>query len=240
MISLPERHPPYAPEAEISVLGAMLIDNVAVMKVLEILDESMFYRGAHQRIFRGMVRLFQRGLVVDPPSIADTLKDSGELEQAGGLSYLAEMLDSVPTAANVEYHAKIVKDRAIRRRAIEVMSEGIKSAYEPGNIETDDLLESVQSRLFGVASAGDDGSLQWVRKSLMGTFERIETAAQAGGGITGVPSGLMDLDEMTGGFQKADLIVVAARPSMGKSALVTGIALHAAITAKVPVAFFSL
>lgn len=240
MIYPPERHPPYAPESEISVLGAMLIDNNAVPKVIEMLDESMFYREPHRRIFRAMLRMFQRGMVIDPASLADALRDSGELDEVGGLGYVAEILDAVPTAANVEYYCQTVRDRATRRRLIDVCGDAIRQAHQPGDIDTDEMLESVQSRLFEVGSSATDGNLEWIKKSLYATFERIEELQASGGGITGVPTGLADLDEMTGGFQKSDLIIVAARPSMGKTALVTGIMLHAAITAKVPVAMFSL
>lgn len=237
---IPERHPPYAPEAEISVLGGMLIDNDAVPKALEVVDESMFYRPAHKTIFRTMDKMFQRGMVVDPTTIAETLKDSGELEQAGGLEYLAEMLDAVPTAANITYHCRIVRDRAMRRRMIDVCGDAIRQAHQPGDIPTEDVLEEAQSNLYKVSTQASMDSMKWLRTSLYSTFEEIAKNQDIKGGITGVPTGLIELDRMTGGWQKTDLILLAARPSMGKTACAIGFILTASIAHQVPVAFFSL
>src|SRR5690606_22704560 len=123
-----DRHPPYAPEAEISVLGAMLIDGDAVAKAMEIVDDSMFYREANRRIYRVMARLFERGQVVDPVTLSEELKKTDELESVGGMAYLAELLDAVPTAANIEYHARIVRERALLRRLIDASTQIIRSA----------------------------------------------------------------------------------------------------------------
>jgi replicative DNA helicase len=237
---IPDRHPPFAPEAEISVLGGMLIDNDAVPKAVELVDESMFYRQAHRVLFRTMLKLFNRGAVVDPPSLIEALRDAGELESAGGMDLIADLLDVVPTAASIAHHCKIVRDRAIRRRTIEACLEAIHVAYQPGDIATEELLDDVQGRLYTIGTQATEDSLVWVRKSLGKTFEKIEAAQASGGGITGVPSGLRDLDEMLGGFQKGDLILIAARPSMGKTAMVTGCALHAAVTRQTATAIFSL
>jgi len=236
----PDRHPPYAPEAEVAVLGGMLIDGDAVPKAVEIVDDSMFYREAHRRIFRAMARLFQRGQVVDPITVGEELKKNDELEQVGGMAYLAELLDAVPTAANIEYHARIVRERAVLRRLIDAASQIIRDAYETGEKTVEQVLDEAEQRIFQVAQTHDREGFVWIKKILYDAFERIEAIQSAAGGVTGVPTGFPDLDDMTGGFQKGDLIILAARPSMGKTAFVTGVALHAAIVHQVPVAVFSL
>src|SRR5687768_17610781 len=236
----PDRQPPYAPEAEISVLGGMLIDADAVARALEIVDDSMFYREANRRIFRSMSRLFQRGQVVDPITISEELKKTDELEYVGGLAYLAELLDAVPTAANIEYHARIVRERALLRNLINASSQIIRDAYEPGERTVEEVLDQAEHNIFQVAQSHDREGFVWIKKILYPTFERIEQIQATQGGITGIPTGFSDLDEMTGGFQKGDLVIVAARPSMGKTALTTGVALHASISHQVPTALFSL
>jgi replicative DNA helicase len=235
-----DRQPPYAPEAEISVLGGMLIDGDAVSKAVEIVDDSMFYREANRRIFRAMARLFQQGQVIDPVTVSEELKKTDELEAAGGMAYLAELLDAVPTAANLEYHARIVRERALLRRLIDAASQIIRESYEIGEKTVDQILDEAEQRIFQVAQSHDREGFVWIKKILYPTFERIEQLQAAKGGITGVPSGFHDLDEMTGGFQAGDLVILAARPSMGKTSIVVGMALHAAIAQQIPVAIFSL
>jgi replicative DNA helicase len=239
-IRAPDRQPPYAAEAEVSVLGGMLIDNDAVAKAVEIVDDSMFYREGHRRIYRAMARLFQRGEVVDPTTLAEELKKTDEMEQAGGLAYLAELLDAVPTAANIEYHARIVRERALMRRLIEASSGIIQDVYEPGERSVDELLDSAEHAIFQVAQSHDREGFVWIKKILYPTFERIEQLQASQGGVTGVGTGFTDLDNMTGGFQKGELTILAARPSMGKTALVVSLLLHAAISKQTPVALFSL
>jgi replicative DNA helicase len=236
----PDRQPPYAPEAEISVLGGMLIDADAVARAIEIVDDSMFYREANRRIFRSMSRLFQRGQVVDPITISEELKKTDELEFVGGLAYLAELLDAVPTAANIEYHARIVRERALLRNLISASSQIIRDAYEPGERTVEEVLDQAEHNIFQVAQSHDRAGFVWIKKILYPTFEKIEQIQAAQGGITGIPTGFVDLDEMTGGFQRGDLVIVAARPSMGKTAMVTGVALHASIVHQIPTAVFSL
>jgi replicative DNA helicase len=235
-----ERQPPYAPEAEISVLGGMLIDNDAVAKAIEIVDDTMFYREANRRVFRGIGRLFQRGQVVDPVTLGEELKKTDELDGVGGMAYIAELLDAVPTAANIEYHARIIRERALLRNLIQASSEIIRDSYESGERTVEEILDEAEQRIFQVAQQHERGGFVWIKKILYPTFEKIEQLQASKGGITGVPTGLYDLDELTGGFQKGDLVIVAARPSMGKTAFVTGVALHAAISSRLPVALFSL
>jgi replicative DNA helicase len=235
-----DRQPPYAPEAEISVLGGMLIDGDAVAKALEIVDDTMFYREGNRRVFRAMARLFQRGQVIDPVTLSEDLSKTEELEGVGGMSYIAELLDAVPTAANIEYHARIVRERALLRRLIEASSQIIRESYEIGERTVEEVLDEAEQRIFQVAQSHEREGFVWIKKILYPTFEKIEQLQAAKGGITGVPTGIHDLDEMTGGLQRGDLVIVAARPSMGKTAFVTGVGLHAAISHQLPVAMFSL
>ncbi len=239
-LSATERRPPYAPEAEVSVLGGMLIDGDAVAKAIEIVDDSMFYREGNRRIFRCMARLFQRGEVIDPVTVSEELTKTDELESVGGMAYVAELLDAVPTAANLEYHARIVRERAMLRRLIDASSQIIREAYDSGERTVEEVLDGAEQRIFQVAQSHDREGFVWIKKILYPTFERIEQIQAAAGGITGVSTGFADLDEMTGGFQKGDLIILAARPSMGKTAMTLGYALHAAIARQTPVALFSL
>jgi replicative DNA helicase len=235
-----DRQPPWAPEAEISVLGGMLIDGNAVSRAIEIVDDTMFYREANRRIFRAMSRLFGRGQVIEPVTLGEELRKTDELDAVGGMQYIAELLDAVPTAANIEYHARIVRERALLRRLIEASSEIIRDAYDSGERTVDQVLDEAEQLIFQVAQQHERGGFVWIKKILYPTFERIEQLQAAKGGITGVPTGFYDLDEKTGGFQKGDLVIVAARPSMGKTAFVTGVALQAAISHRIPVAIFSL
>lgn len=239
-VAVLDRQPPYAPEAEISVLGGMLIDGDAVAKAVEIVDDTMFYREANRRVFRCMARLFQRGQVIDPVTLREELQKMDELDAIGGMPYLSELVDAVPTAANIEYHARIVRERALLRRLIEASSQIIRDSYEPGEREVEQVLDQAEQLIFQVAQSHDRAGFVWIKKILYPTFEKIEQLQAAQGGITGVPTGFYDLDEMTGGFQKGDLVIIAARPSMGKTSLVMGVALHASISHQIPTAVFSL
>lgn len=235
-----DRQAPWAPEAEASVLGGMLIDGDAVARAIEVVDDTMFYRESNRRVFRAMARIFQRGEVIDAVTVAEELKKTDDLESAGGLSYLADLLDAVPTAANIEYHARIIRERALLRRLIEASSQVIRDAYEPGERSVEEVLDDAEHRIFQVAQSHSREGFVWIKKILYPTFEKIEQLQAAAGGITGVPSGFHDLDEMTGGFQAGDMVILAARPSMGKTSIVVGMALHAAIAHQKSVAIYSL
>jgi replicative DNA helicase len=234
-----ERRPPWSEEAEQAVLGAMLLDADAILRAGEHVDDTMFYREGHRRLFRAMLAITERGSVVDPLTLADELERRGELEHAGGREYLAFLLDAVPTVANVEYHAKIVKEKALLRRLIEVSTEIVQEAFE-GRITAGDLLDNAESRIFSLGQSKEKGGFSRIKELLWPAMEKLELLAQRDQAVTGVPTGFIELDNMTSGLQPADLVIVAARPSMGKTAFTLNIAQHAAITAKVPVAFFSL
>jgi len=224
----------------VSVLGGMLIDPDAITKAIEVVDDSMFFREAHRRLFRAMTRMFERGEGLDVITIDAELKRTGESESVGGLEYLASLLDAVPTAANIEYHAKIVREKALLRRLIDAASTIIRDVYEPGKRAVETILDEAEQRVFKVAESHQREGFVWIKEILWPTFEHIEKLQESGGGITGVPTGFADLDRMTTGLQKGDLIIVAGRPSMGKTAWVLNVAQTAAIEHGTTTAIFSL
>ena len=234
-----ERRPPWSEEAEQAVLGAMLLDADAALRAAEFVDDTMFYREGHRRLFRAMFSITERGGAVDPLTLADELERRAELEGAGGREYLAFLLDAVPTVANVEYHARIVREKALLRRLIEVSTEIVGEAFE-GRTTASELLDLAESRIFSLGQSKERSGFSRIKELLWPAMEKLEKLAQHESAITGVPTGFHELDSMTSGFQPADLVIVAARPSMGKTAFTLNIAQHAAITAKTGVAFFSL
>jgi replicative DNA helicase len=233
------RQTPWSEEAEQAVLGAMLIDQDAALKAAQLLSDTAFYRDGHRRMFRAMLVLLEKGDVVDPLMLRDTLQRRGDFEAAGGMDYLAELLDVVPTAANVEYHCRIVRDRALRRRLIEAGTKIVQTAYE-GPEEVDALLDGAEQRIFDVSFQRSSQEAVRLKSLVWDTMERIEARHHGEESIHGVLTGFTDLDKLTNGFQQSDLIIVAARPSMGKSSFCLNIATHAAVEEKTPVAVFSL
>jgi replicative DNA helicase len=234
------RQPPWSEEAEISVLSAMLLDADAVARAVVMVDDAAFYREANRRVFRGMLRLYSRGEVIDPVTLSDELRSAGELEAVGGMPYLARLVDAVPTSANIEYHCRILRDKAVLRKLIEAATEIVQEAYEAPAGEVDDTLDRAEQRIFQIAQSSERQGFVWIKEILWPAFERIEELQRSPGSVTGVASGFPDLDNMTAGFQRGDLVVVAGRPSMGKTALALNFAQHAAIDKEVSVALFSL
>ncbi|MDE2973943.1 MAG: replicative DNA helicase [Gemmatimonadota bacterium] len=235
-----DRRPPFSPEAEASVLGGMLIDGTAVARVVEFVDDSMFYREAHRRIFRAMARLFERGSVLDVITVSEELKKAGELENAGGLEYLASLLDAVPTAANIEYHGRIVHDKAMLRRLLDAAQAIVRGVYEPDDRAVDEVLDQAEQLVFRVSDSRNREGFVWIKEVLWPTFEHIERLQESSGGVSGLATGFRDLDRMTTGLQAGDLAIVAGRPSMGKTSWALNVAQNAAIEHEVPVAIFSL
>jgi replicative DNA helicase len=233
-----DRRPPYSEDAEQAVLSAMLIDQDAVLRAVEHVTDAMFYAERHRRMFRAMVAITERGAVVDPLTLSDELERKGELESSGGKEYIGFLVDAVPTAANIEYHAQIVREKSILRRLIEVSTSIVQDAFEGRNTAAE-LLDQAESKIFQVSQERTKDGFIRIKELLWPTMERIE-ATKGGNAITGVPSGFKDLDELTTGFQGSDLVIVAARPSMGKTAFTLNIAQHAAIEHNIPVAIFSL
>ncbi|HEX8209507.1 MAG TPA: replicative DNA helicase [Longimicrobium sp.] len=210
-----ERTPPYSPEAELAVLGGMMMDADALSKAIEVVDDTMFHREGNRRIFRAMVRIFERGDVIDFVTLPEELRTAGDLDSAGGLSFLSTLVDAVPTAANIEYHAKIVREKALLRRLIEAATGIIQDTYA-GQSDVEDLLDDAEQRIFQIAQTHDRKGFVWIKEILWPTFEKIEQLQNNSSSVTGVATGFGDLDEITAGFQPGDLIIVAARPSMGK------------------------
>ena len=235
-----DRQHPYSPEAEVAVLGGMLIDQDALTKAIEIVDESMFYREGNRRLFRAMVRIFGQGNVVDPITLKTELENTDGLATVGGASYLSDLLDAVPTAANITYHAQIVKNKAILRRLIDAASGIIRNVQDQGEQTVEEVLDEAEQSVFQVAESHGRSGFVRVKEILHRTMENIEEMQDASGGITGSPSGFSDLDLMTTGFQKGDLVIVAGRPAMGKTSWILNVAQTLAIKHDTPVAIFSL
>jgi replicative DNA helicase len=221
------RSAPWSPDAEQAVLGAMLLDQDAALKAAELLDHSVFYREAHRRLFRAMVALTEQRVVIDHVTLRDELLRRNELDSAGGVEYLAELVDSVATPANVDHHAKILREKSILRRLIEASTGIIQQAYE-GRLGANELLDQAEGRIFRISQERRTDGFVRIKEMLWPTMERIETLHRSGTAVTGVPSGFADLDGLTSGFQRSELIIVAARPSMGKTAFCLNIATNAA------------
>jgi replicative DNA helicase len=234
-----DRKPPYSEDAEHAVLSAMLMDADAIVRAAETVDDSMFYAERHRRIFRAMLALTERGGVVDPLTLAEELLRRGELEAAGGKEYIGFLVDAAPTSANVEYHAGIVREKSILRTLIQVSTQIVHDAFA-GQTTANELLDEAESRIFAVSQTRQADGFMRIKELLWPTMERIEALQRGGKTITGVASGFNDLDDLTSGFQPSDLIIVAARPSMGKTAFCLNVAQHAAIDESKKIAFFSL
>ena len=221
------------------MIAAMLMDQDAILRAIEVVDDTMFYREANRRLFRAMASIAERGDVVDPLTLTEELSRRGELQGAGGKEYIGFLLDAVPTAANIEYHARIVKEKALQRRLIETCTSLISEAYA-GTSTAAELLDEAEHQVFQVSQQRGTAGFMRVKELMWPTMERIEALQRGGKTITGVPTGFTDLDEITSGFQNSDLVIVAARPSMGKTAFVLNVAQYAAIEKNIPVAIFSL
>ena len=217
----------------------MLLDADATLKAVELLDDATFYRDAHRRIFRTMAKVVERGDVVDPVVLREELMRTGDFEAAGGTDYIADLLDVVPTAANVEYHCRIVRDKALRRRLIQAGTEIVQAAYE-GPQDVDALLDGAEQRVFEVSFQRGSQEVVRIKELMWRAMERIEARHRGDESVRGIPSGFADLDAKTNGFQRSDLIIVAARPSMGKTAFCLNVAANAALEHNVPTAIFSL
>src|SRR5258707_504534 len=233
------RQTPWSNEAEQAVLGAMMLDQDAALKAAEILDDTMFYKESHRLLYRSMLSLTERADVIDPVTLRDELSRRGDLDRAGGMEYIAALIDVVPTAANIDYHAKIVRDKAVLRRLVEAATGIIQDVYE-GHGTAGEVLDNAEHRVFQVAQFRRAEEFIRIKELIWPTMERIEQLQSGAGSVTGVPSGFLDLDRLTAGFQRSDLVIIAARPSMGKTALALNIVQHAAIEHNVGVAIFSL
>jgi replicative DNA helicase len=233
------RVPPQSLEAEESVLGGILLDNTALDRVLELIQPDDFYRGTHRRIFRTMLELSERNEPVDLLTLSEALRARGELAEVGGSSFLAALAERVPTAANIAYYARIVRDRSLLRSLITASTEIATRGYDaPGNVG--ELLDRAEQLIFGISERQVRLSFSKIADVLVGSLKTIERLYEQKQAVTGVATGFADLDGLTAGLQPSDLIVVAGRPSMGKTAFVLCVAEHAALRADVGVAIFSL
>ena len=231
--------PPQSPSAERAVLGAMLLDEDAIGAVIESLDSSFFYDASHQKVFEGIVKLYGDRKNVDIITLADRLKSDGVLESVGGAAFLAELVDSVPTSANVLHHAEIVKEKGIKRKLIRNATEIVTRSYEDA-ADAGVLVDDAERLIFEIAHAREKQQAYAVKDIVKETIKVIDSLYHRKETVTGVPTGFYKFDEMTSGLQRSDLVVVAARPSMGKSAFAATIAEYASIEKGIGVAFFSL
>jgi len=226
-------------EAERSLLGCLMIDKNAIIKVVDFISAKDFYKPIHQEIYQSCLELFEKTEPIDVLSLSSKLKESNKLEDVGGNSYLTELINSVPTASNVLHYAKIIQKKRILRDLIEVGSEVAVLGYNESE-DPDVLLDQAEKNIFSIAQKGLSQKFVPIKESLEEAFERIDKLSKHEGEIRGVPTGFSSLDNMLAGFQKSDLIILASRPSMGKSALSMNIASHVAINQNLPVGIFSL
>lgn len=231
--------PPQNLEAEMSVLGAMLIDRQVIGRVLEIIDEKAFYKEAHSKIFSCIVDLFDRNEPVDILTLTDDLRKKGELEAVGGPSYLMSLIDSVPTSANAEHYAMMVKEKAILRDLISSSTQIINECYNESE-DVDKLLDKAQSMIFDIYINRRQRGYSSIREVLKTTFEGIERAYHNKGAISGIPTGFRDVDVLTSGFHPSEFVVIAGRTSMGKTSFALNIVRHLAVDLGYPTAILSL
>jgi len=237
--SAPERTLPHNLEAEKSVLGAILIHNEAFNHAAELIDSRDFFRDAHRRIFDKMVALSERNDAIDLITLKDELQRAGELEEVGGPAYIASLADGVPRSANVEHYARIVKEKATLRSVIHAANRILADAYTAEE-DADLILDGAEKAIFEIAEDKIREGFTPLRDLVQSSFATIEKLQQHKGLVTGVPTGFVDLDEMTSGLQPSDLVLVAARPSMGKTSFVLNIAQHIGTQTEMTVGFFSL
>lgn len=236
---LENRIPPQNIEAEQAVLGAILLDTEALVTAMERVTSEDFYRGSHQRIFESIIELAEGNEPVDLVTLTSKLQDKGHLEDIGGVTYLAELARAVPTAANVDYYAQIVEEKSMLRRLIRAATQIVTNGYAAGE-DVGGLLSEAEQRILEISQRRTSNGFISIREVLMEVFEKVEFLFHQKGGSTGIPSGFTDLDRMTSGFQRSDLIIVAARPSVGKTAFSLNIAQNVGVRAKETVAIFSL
>jgi len=236
--------PPHSVEAEQSVLGGLMLEGNALDKIADLITQDDFYRFEHRLIFREIVRMSEQAKPVDVITVAEALEIAGELDKVGGLAYLGSLAQNVPSAANIRRYGEIVRERSIMRQLVEVGTDIASSAYNPTGRDAAQLLDEAEGKVFQIAEAGSRGKQGFMSMPplLTQVVERIETlyGRDNTSDVTGTPTGYTDLDRMTSGLQPGDMIVVAGRPSMGKTAFAINIAENIALESKLPVAIFSM
>lgn len=236
---IPGKLPPQAVEAEQSLLGCLMLDKKAIFKVADFLKPEDFYRGIHQEIYSACLELFQKGEPIDFLSVSNRLKEKNILEQVGGNSYLTELINSIPSASNALNYAKIVRRKKVLRDLIDVSNDINQLGYNEVE-DTDALLDRAEHKVFSIAQRNLTQNFVSVKETLEDAFERIDRLSKHESGLRGLATGFDGLDNILAGLQKSDLIILASRPTVGKSSLALNIALNVAISQNVPVGFFSL
>ena len=231
--------PPQAVELEEAVLGALMLEKDALTAVIDILQPKSFYKEAHGRIFGAIQNLFQRSEPIDILTVTQELKRTGELEIVGGAYYISQLTNRVASSANVEFHARIIAQKYIQRELIRISSDTIRDAYEE-TADVFDLLDHAERNLFSVVEGNIRKNYDKMSSLISQAMQQIEAAKNQKSGVSGVPSGFTDLDRMTSGWQNSDLVILAARPAMGKTAFVLTLARNAAVDFQRPIAVFSL
>ncbi|WP_181350740.1 replicative DNA helicase [Thalassobacillus sp. CUG 92003] len=234
-----DRTPPHNIEAEQAVLGAVFLEPEAMASASEKLMPDDFYRASHQRIFEVMVNLADKGEPIDLVTVTTALSNGKVLEEVGGVSYLSDLAHSVPTAANIEYYARIVDEKATLRRLIRTATSIVTNGYAEEE-ELENILNQAEKEILEVSQQKDAGSFKNIKDVLIEVYDNIEMLHNHEGGVTGIPTGYRDLDHITSGFQRNDLIIIAARPSVGKTAFALNIAQNVAVNSDENVAIFSL
>ncbi|GJQ48479.1 replicative DNA helicase [Candidatus Kuenenia stuttgartiensis] len=237
--SVLERTLPQSLDAEMSVIGAMLLDNEVINVVVPILNKQSFYKTAHQSIYQAIIDLYDKGQAIDLVLLREELKKRSLLENVGGAEYLVELEEAVPTIGNVEYYANIVRENAIKRNLIEVAANIQKQAFE-GAVDTGFLLDSSERAIFEITQKKFNASSIKLNEILKETFSRIENLHDRESRLTGLSTGFYDFDDLTCGLQPSELVIVAARPSMGKTSFVMNIIEHIGVVEKKPAAIFSM
>ncbi len=236
---LPDKLPPQSIEAERSLLGCLMLDKNAIIKVADFLTPKDFYKGIHQEVYLACQELFEKGEPIDLLSLSNRLKEKGQLEAIGGNSYLTELINSVPTASHVLSYAKIVQRKRTLRDLIEASHEiGVLGYNETEDVDV--LVDQAEKRIFSIAQKSLSQRFLPVKETLEDAFERIDKLSKREAGLRGLPTGFVDLDNILAGLQKSDLIILASRPTLGKSSLALNIASNIAINEKIPVGIFSL
>lgn len=238
-VDMPGKVPPQALEAERAVLGGVLLEPEAATRAVEMVVPEAFYRPAHAMIFRAMVSLFTRHEPIDVMTLSEELRKAGDLESIGGIAALTELVDSVPTAANIEHYAKIVLEKHILRQLIHASSLITQDCYRAG-IPAGDILDEAEQKIFRVSESRISQGFLHIKDVLKERFEEIQKVHESRESVTGLSTGFIDLDKYTAGFHPSDLVIVAGRPSMGKTSFALNIAQHVGLEEKKPVAIFSL
>ncbi|MBP1932313.1 replicative DNA helicase [Ammoniphilus resinae] len=236
---LADRTPPQNIEAEQAVLGAIFLEQEAIVTTSEILRPEDFYRGTHQRIFQAMLELSEKSEPVDLVTVTALLESKKQLDEIGGVSYLTDLANAVPTAANVEYYCRIIEEKAILRQLIRTATKIVTDGYNQSD-ELQFMLSDAERNIMQISQKRSSGGFQHIKDVLMDAYERIETLSTKKGDITGIPTGYPDLDKMTSGLHGSELIILAARPAVGKTAFALNVAQNVAARAGETVAIFSL